>query len=390
MIKREISDKILELSEKFPVISIIGPRQSGKTTLVKALFPDKHYVNLEEPDTRLFAIQDPRAFLSQGPKGLIIDEAQRVPELFSYIQSMVDRQKRSGQFILTGSQHFLLHEKVSQSLAGRVALFKLLPFSLKELFLHFNQLTPFGDYLFKGFYPPIYDRQLRPTDWYSAYVSTYVERDVRQLLNIKDLDQFTLFLKLCAGRIGQLLNYNSLANELGIAVNTVKGWISVLKASFVVFTLMPYYKSYNKRLVKSQKLYFYDVGLASYLLGIRDKSHLQNHFLRGELFENLVIADLIKFAYNNGFEPNFYFWRDQTGHEIDLLIDTNGRQRAFEIKTSSTISTAFFKNLTFWQKISGNSPEDSVLIYTGESAQKRSQAHVLPWHRLINPSFLFE
>ncbi len=389
MIKREISQKILELSRKFPVVAVIGPRQSGKTTLVKALFPEKTYTNLEEPDTRLFAAQDARAFLEQHPEGMIIDEAQRLPQLFSFIQSTVDRNQKPGQFILTGSQNFLLHQKISQTLAGRVGILNLLPFSLGELLAHFNKLEDFETYLFKGFYPPIYDREIPPTDWYASYVSTYVERDVRLLQNIRDLEQFTFFLKLCAGRIGQLLNYSSLSNELGLSVNTIKGWISVLKASFVIFTLKPFYRNFNKRLVKSGKLYFYDVGLASYLLGIRHPSHISNHFLRGELFENMMIAELLKYNFNHGHHLDFYFWRDRTGHEIDLIIDKHDQPLSFEIKAAKTISRSFFKNLEYWQKLSGASPDTSFLIYTGEQEQRRSIARVLPWQNLTTPQSFF-
>ena len=390
MIKREISKKILELCQKFPVVAIIGPRQSGKTTLVQTLFPEKKYANLEEPDTRLFAAQDARAFLEQHPDGMIIDEAQRLPDLFSFIQSIVDRNRKPGQFILTGSQNFLLHQKISQTLAGRVAIFNLLPFSLSELQAHFHRLENFETYLFQGFYPPIYDRNIPPTDWYASYVSTYVERDVRLLQNIRNLEQFTLFLKLCAGRIGQLLNYSSLSNELGLSVNTIKGWISILKASFIIFTLNPFYRNFNKRLVKSGKLYFYDMGLASYLLGIRHPSQISNHFLRGELFENMVIAELLKYNFNHGHHLDFYFWRDRTGHEIDLIIDRYDQPFALEIKAGKTISRSFFKNLEFWQKLTDASSDSSFLIYAGEQEQRRSIARVIPWQKLAAPQMFFQ
>ncbi len=388
MISREISTKILELSTAFPVISILGPRQSGKTTLVRHLFPEKDYANLEEPDTRLFAVTDPRAFLANHPKGLVIDEAQRVPELFSYIQTQVDAVRNPGQIILTGSQHFLLHERISQTLAGRVAMFQLLPFSLDELFQHFSHRETFQTYMYQGFYPPLYAQPVSPPNWYSNYILTYVERDVRQIKNITDLNTFTTFLKLCAGRIGQLLNLTSLANELGIAVNTIRSWLSVLEASFIVFQLPPYYKNFNKRLVKMRKLYFYDTGLASYLLGIRDLSQLDTHFLRGELFENLMISEIVKFFHNRGEIPGFYFWRDRSSREVDFLIEYGTGLKAIEIKIAQTIGNDFFKGLTYWQQISGSPAGDCGIIYGGDQRQKRSQGEIIPWFEV--PKWLKE
>ncbi|RMH75973.1 MAG: ATP-binding protein [Calditrichaeota bacterium] len=382
MIPRTISQKLLELSQKFPVIAVIGPRQSGKTTLVKHLFPEKDYLNLEEPDIRLFAAQDPRAFLANHSRGLIVDEAQQVPELFSYIQGMVDANPEPGHFVLTGSQHFLLHEKISQSLAGRVAILKLLPFSLEELKSVADKSLPFQEYIYRGFFPPIYDREIHPPDWFANYIPTYIERDVRSLKNITDLTTFATFLKLCAGRVGHLLNLTSLANELGVTTNTVRAWLSVLEASFVVFRVSPFYRNFNKRLVKMPKLYFYDTGLACYLLGIREVDQLNYHFLKGELFENLILSEVMKFYLNRGEEPLIYFWRDKSGREIDCLIDRGGTLKALEIKVSQTISGEFFKNLAYWQTLSGSSPEDSYLIYGGDQTQNRSIARVHPWHDL--------
>jgi len=277
VIKRQIQEKLIQLSGQFPVVAVVGPRQSGKTTLVKMTFKDKSFLNLEEPDTRLFAQNDPRSFLSTSKSGLIIDEAQRVPDLFSYIQSIVDENKAPGSFIITGSHNFLMQEKISQTLAGRVAILTLLPFSIDELRGE-DTLEDFSTYIFKGFYPPIYDRKIEPSDWYPNYIRTYLERDVRLIKNIPDLNSFTLFVKLCAGRIGQLLNLSSLAVEAGISVNTAKSWLSVLEASYIIYRLEPHFQNFNKRLVKMPKLYFYDTGLACSLLGLESVTQINTHY----------------------------------------------------------------------------------------------------------------
>ncbi|MGB5288910.1 MAG: ATP-binding protein, partial [Ignavibacteriaceae bacterium] len=321
MIKRQIQEKLVQLAEQFPVVAIVGPRQSGKTTLVKMSFKEKTYLNLEEPDTRLFAQTDPRSFLSGSKSGLIIDEAQRVPDLFSYIQSIVDESKTPGQFIITGSHNFLMQEKISQTLAGRVAILTLLPFSLEEIRREDSE-EDFPNYIFSGFYPPIYDRKIEPSDWYPNYIRTYLERDVRLIKNIPDLNSFTLFVKLCAGRIGQLLNLSSLAIEAGISVNTAKSWLSILEASYIAYRLEPHFQNFNKRLVKMPKLYFYDTGLACSLLGLESVDQISTHYLVGSLFENLVLSDLIKHKMNYGLNNNFYFWRDKLGREVDCLIES--------------------------------------------------------------------
>ena len=382
MIERKITKKILELSKKFPVIAIIGPRQSGKTTLAKHIFPEKDYINLEAPDSRLFAQEDSRTFLSDHSHGLIIDEAQQVPDLFSYIQTIVDDAPMPGHFILTGSQHFLLHEKISQTLAGRVAIFQLLPFSLAEL-----QKTPYFQndysyYLYTGFYPAIYDRSIAPKDWFPNYVHTYVERDIRLLKNISNLDAFTRFLKMCAGRIGQLLNLTSLSNEMGITINTVKAWLSVLEASFIIFLLQPHFKNFNKRLVKTPKLYFHDTGLAAYLLGIENRKQIKTHYLKGGLFENLIISEFYKHRLNNGSEPRLYFWRDKIGREIDCIIENGNELKAVEIKSAQTITKEFQKNIIFWNKISDQSAEHAYVVYGGDDIQIRSHAQFIPWRNI--------
>ena len=380
MIKRDIQDQLLKLAGKFPVIAVIGPRQSGKTTLVKATFPEMEYANLEEPDTRLFAQNDPRSFLSNRKNGLVIDEAQRVPELFSYVQTMVDEKKIPGSFILTGSHNFLMQEKISQTLAGRVAILTLLPFSLNEVRPD-NSHDDFSNFIFRGFYPPIYDRKIEPTDWYPNYIRTYLERDVRLIKNIPDLNSFTLFVKLCAGRIGQLLNLSSLAVEAGISVNTVKSWLSVLEASYIIFRLEPHFQNFNKRLVKMPKLYFYDTGLACSLLGLESVNQISTHYLVGSLFENLVLSDLLKYKMNRGLNSNFYYWRDKLGREIDCLIDSGLEKIILEIKSGKTINEEFFNGLNFYKDLSENENIFSYLIYGGEKTEARSAGKVLPWNK---------
>lgn len=380
MIKREIQEKLIQLSGQFPVVAVVGPRQSGKTTLVKMTFKDKSFQNLEEPDTRLFAQNDPRSFLSSSKSGLIIDEAQRVPDLFSYIQSIVDEKKAPGSFIITGSHNFLMQEKISQTLAGRVAILTLLPFSIDEIRSK-DTVEDFSTYIFKGFYPPIYDRKIEPSDWYPNYIRTYLERDVRLIKNIPDLNSFTLFVKLCAGRIGQLLNLSSLAIEAGISVNTAKSWLSVLEASYIVYRLEPHFQNFNKRLVKMPKLYFYDTGLACSLLGLENVDQIITHYLVGSLFENLVLSDLMKYKMNHGLNYNFYFWRDKLGREVDCLIESGLEKIILEIKSGKTINEDFFNGLKFYKDIASEKNIFSYMIYGGENVEVRSAGKVLPWYK---------
>jgi predicted AAA+ superfamily ATPase len=382
MIKRNLEFKLRELATKFPVISLTGPRQSGKTTLVRQVFPDYHYVSLEEPDTRLYAQSDPRGFLGSHPDGLILDEVQRVPDLFSYIQSIVDKTDKTGQFILTGSQNFLLLEKISQSLAGRVAILKLLPFSLDELKnakIHYSQYEPV---LRQGFYPRLYDKNIAPEDYYPNYIQTYLERDVRQIKNITDLNAFTRFLKLCAGRTGQLINLSAMGQEAGITHSTAKAWISLLETSYILFLLYPHHRNFNKRLVKSPKLFFFDTGLACSLLGISQASQIVTHYLRGSLFENMIIADIYKNFSNEGKEPPITFWRDKTGHEIDLLIESGNDLHPVEIKSGQTISGDFFRDLKFFEDLSGQTGHQATLIYGGDGDQKWNGIQVRSWQNL--------
>ena len=379
MIERVLKTKLLEMAAKYPIVTVTGPRQSGKSTLLKASFPDYQYVSLEDPDMRLFATDDPRGFLATYPDKTIIDEVQRVPSLFSYIQTHSDKENKEGMYMLAGSHNFLLMENVNQSLAGRTAVLKLLPFSHHEMSLGNILPTTVDEEIFKGAYPRIYDKDIAPVDYYPYYIQTYVERDVRLMKNIGDLSKFIRFIKLCAGRIGQLLNLSSLANECGIAVSTISTWISILEASYICYLLKPDHNNYAKRLVKTPKLYFYDTGLACSLLDIRSPEQVSTHFLRGGLFENLVINEFIKEAYNKGEEPNLTFWRDSTGNEVDLLRTMEGKQYAYEIKSGATYSSDFFKGISKWAKLSGATPEQCFAIYTGDKNMKTSQGEVLSW-----------
>ena len=384
MITRKLAGKILNMAEKLPIVALIGPRQSGKTTLVRNLFAHKTYVSLEDPDRREFAAQDPRGFLRALPEGAVIDEVQRVPSLFSYMQTVVDERNEPGYFILTGSQNFLLQEGLSQSLAGRVALLKLLPFSLSELAAAGYPLTDPEEYILRGFYPRIYDRDIAPSDWYPSYIQTYLERDVRLIKNIADLDVFQRFLRLCAGRIGQILNLSSLGDDCGISHNTAKAWLSVLEASYIIFLLRPHYKNYSKRLIKSPKLYFYDPGLACALLGISNQNHLTTHYLRGGLFESMMISELIKARLNAGLEPNCWFWRDQSGHEVDCLLETAGKLTPVEVKISKTASTDFFKGLHYWSNLAGVPAQQTYLIYGGDDTLPLSAGNLVSWRKVSN------
>lgn len=377
-IRRTLYPKIQSLIKSFPVIAILGPRQSGKTTLAQLSFPDYKYMNFEELDIRNYAISDPRKFLSSLSieKGVILDEIQHAPDLLSYIQAEVDRSGQMGRFILTGSQNILLNQQISQSLAGRIAILTLLPFSLSELPVIPKKTE---EMLLKGFYPPIYSREAKPVDWYANYIRTYIERDVRQIKNITDLSLFQKFLKLCAGRIGQLLNLTSLSNDCGISVHTAGAWLSLLEASYIIFRLQPHHKNFNKRLVKMPKLYFYDVGIACHLLEINSEKELFTHYLRGGLFESMVIAELMKQRYHAGLSSNLYFWRDKLGHEIDCILENSGHLTAIEIKSGETVNEDFFTSLKKWGSLSAENKEHNYVIYGGEMKQERSIGQILGW-----------
>ncbi len=395
MLNRTLKKKLIEASKHYPVVTLTGPRQSGKTTLVRMTFPDYEYVSLEEPDHRTFAIEDPRGFLAQFSDKVILDEVQHTPDLFSYIQAIVDLKDISGHFILTGSQNFLLLQKVSQSLAGRCAVLHLLPFSLSEIrqrrplpadcigrrlpkknrYLDENVAT----ILLKGFYPRIHDKGLNPGDWLGNYYQTYIERDVRDILNVGDLETFSRFVRLCAGRNGQLLNLSSLANDCGVTHTTSKRWISILETSFIVFLLRPHFKNFSKRLIKSPKLYFLDTGLLSYLLKIRSAEDLRIHAQYGSIFESFVISELLKNYLNRGAEHPIFFWRDSTGNEIDILIDQGDELIPLEIKAGQTINPDFFKGIRFWKKLANASDQPAAVVYGGDRSQIRSGIHVVPW-----------
>lgn len=378
MIKRTLSAKVQQLSKKFPIVTITGPRQSGKSTLLRSQFPDYRYVSLENLDMREFATRDPHGFLATYDRHVIIDEAERAPSLLSYLQTHVDEANESGMYMLAGSRNFHLMEAIDQSLAGRTAVLKLLPFSRLELHDAGALPSNINAQIFTGFYPRIYDKGIAPTDYYPSYISTYVERDVRTILKVTDLNRFTRFVRLCAGRIGQLLNMSALATEAGVSKPTIESWLSVLEASYILYRLEPNFNNYNKRIVKTPKLYFYDTGLACSLLGITSAEQLDTHFLRGGLFENMVVNQFIKQSLNDGVQPDLTFWRDSTGLEVDL-IRTNGlAQSAYEIKSGSTFHPDYFKGLQKWSALSGASPENLAVIYGGYTALQTSEGAVLP------------
>ena len=379
MIPRLLAPFLKRDAGLYPVVTLTGPRQSGKTTLAKAAFPDHAYVTLEEPDTRAFAREDPRGFLARHAGPVVVDEAQRVPDLLSYLQTEVDRNPAPGRFVLTGSQNLLLMEKVSQTLAGRSAILHLLPFSRAELERQAqadpgappelfanreSRLDPWTA-IHTGFYPPVHDRGIPAQVWLQDYLSTYVERDVRVLLNVGDLETFERFVKLCAGRIGQLLNASSLASDAGVSVDTARRWLSVLKTSFLVFLLPPHHRNFNKRVIRSPKLYFHDTGLACLLLGIRTVEQLSSHSSRGALFENHVVSEVAKAYWNHRRTPPLYFWRDQTGHEVDLLIEEGGSLFPVEIKSGSTVAGDMFGSLAWWTALAGGEAGEPTLVHGG-------------------------
>ena len=381
MIQREITKKLLEISNYYQIITVTGPRQSGKTTLIKDVFKELPYVLLETPDIRQRAQEDPKSFLSNYSKGAIFDEIQNVPELFSYLQGIID-ENSAIKFVLSGSQNFLLLEKVNQTLAGRTGILKLLPFSTDELkdSNHWNE-NPL-EFVFKGMYPRIYDRGIPPELFYSDYIQTYVERDVRSIKNIGNLSNFSRFLSLCAGRIGQLLNIDSLASDVGIATNTAKEWLSILEASYIIYTLKPHHKNFNKRLVKRPKLYFYDTGLACNLLQINSVNELDMHFAKGNLFENFILTELLKKRFNNAKTSNLYFWRDHHGKEIDCIIEKANSLIPIEIKSSKTYQKEHFKHMNYWNKLSDNSKENSYLVYAGNESDHLAYGNLMSWKHL--------
>lgn len=378
MIPRNAENILREVVQGYPIIGITGPRQSGKTTLARHVFKDKPFVSLERPDTREFADVDPRGFLDRYREGAVLDEVQRCPDLFSYLQVEVDENPEPGRFILTGSQQFGLMSHISQSLAGRIALIHLLPFTYHECYA--ETLPGLDHTLYHGLYPPIHDRNLDPQLWYANYIQTYVERDVRQMINVQDLNNFQRFIRLCAGRIGQLLNYSDLASDCGISHNTARAWISILGASYIIYQLLPHHQNFNKRIIKTPKLYFYDTGLAAWLLGIQNTNQMNTHAMRGAFFESFVISELLKSRYNEGLTSNLYFWRDHKGNEVDVLRQRSDHLQPIEIKSGQTLNRDFFANMQKWMDLVGDIAIDPTLIYGGQESQKRSNIQVHAWH----------
>lgn len=378
MIERDLTAELRQAAAEYPVVTLLGPRQSGKTTLARMCFPDKPWVSLEDPDVRLAAEADPRGFLGQYPAGAILDEVQRLPVLLSYLQGIVDQQGDKGRFILTGSHQPRLHEAIGQSLAGRTAMLTLWPFSFRELGQYRASWDPF-ELIVRGCYPRVHEEKLDPRRFFNSYLQTYVERDVREMIQLRDLSTFQKFLVLLAGRVGQVVNLASLANDAGVSSTALRNWLSVLKASYVIFELQPYFQNINKRVIKSPKLYFADVGLAAFLLGIHTGEQAERDPLRGALYENLVIADALKSFCNAGKRPELYFYRDSHGNEVDLLIRDEGTITPVEIKSSSTFNPDFLKGIRHFRAVAGDRINDGFLLYNGQ------QNFDLQGVRVLNP-----
>ena len=380
-IKRRLTGLVESAAKQFPVISLLGPRQSGKTTLAKKVFPKHKYISLEDLDQRAFAKNDPREFLkyAKNKNGVILDEIQHVPTILSYIQTEVDANRIPGYFVLTGSQNFLLNQALTQTLAGRMAVLKLMPLSIRELYDAKIEFNGIEELIYKGCYPIIYSQTTTISMFYSSYVFTYIERDVQQVTDVGDLTQFRLFLKMCAGRIGQLLNVSQLSNDCGLSLYKTEQWLSLLQASYIIFLLQPHYKNFSKRLVKTPKLYFYDTGIASWLLDIESEEQLRTHYLKGGLTENLIITDFNKEYYNSGREPHTYFWRDNHGHELDCLLEKGEELYPIEIKSGYTVAQNYFSGLKYWNGLTNNNPENGYVVYSGDESQKRTFGNVISW-----------
>ena len=367
LIERTITSKLLQLLKSFPAVTLTGCRQCGKSTLLKHLLPDYTYISLEDLDIRQIAKEDPRHFISIYSKNVIIDEIQQVPELLSYLQTHIDLVNESGMYVLTGSHNLLLMQSITQSLAGRTALLSLAPFSVSEL--RSENLLPdtTNKILFKGSFPRIYDKQIEPEDFYPSYIKTYIDRDVRILRNITDYSAFTRFLKLCAGRCSQILNVTALAEDAGITRKTADAWLSVLEASYIIYMLKPYYKNFGKRIIKNPKIYFYDTGLVSSLLGITNSEQIETFYMQGALFENFIVSELLKRRLFAGKSDELYFWRDSNGLEIDVIEEDGLELKAYEIKASETMNTAFFSNIKKVKEIASLKTENTAVIYSGKS-----------------------
>lgn len=371
-----MAPELIRSAKSYPVVTLIGPRQAGKSTLARTCFPDMPYLNLEDPEVRRYATTDPRSFLNQVPEGAILDEIQNVPELLSYIQVLVDEKKQNGLFILTGSHQLALHGAISQSLAGRTAILTLLPLSIRELSNNGFELTV-DKYILNGGYPRIFEQNLNPTRTYADYYRTYVQRDVRQMINIKDLNLFEKFVKLCAGRIGSVFEASSLANEVGVSSHTINNWLSIMEASFIIFRLQPYFENFGKRMIKSPKLYFTDVGLASYLLDIESLPQLKRDPLRGALFENLVVLEMMKYRLNQGAAPNIYYYRDNHKNEVDLIVKSGHELIPVEIKSAETFHADFLKSVKFFKKVTADRSPKGYVVYAGYLEQQLKDIDVL-------------
>jgi uncharacterized protein len=378
LIERSARTTLSQLTQGFPVLAITGPRQSGKTTLARATFPEKPYVSMEDPEARTLAARDPRRFLAGFPDGAVIDEAQRLPELFSWLQGLVDERKRRGDFILTGSQQFGLMSRITQSLAGRVGLVHLPPLTLAEA-----GMASVDEALWRGGYPVLHSPPPEPQQWFPSYVATYVERDVRQLLEVRDLSVFQHFVAMCAARTGQLLNLSSLAADCGISHVTAREWLTVLEASYIVYLLRPYHRNFGKRLVKTPKLYFLDTGLAAWLLGIRGVRDVAIHAMRGALFETMVVGEFLKHRWNAGQPAELYFWRDAAGHEIDLLFLAGDRLQAVEIKSGMTFAFEWLDAARRWKRFAGDEALDPWIIYGGDRSFESESGYIFSWRTLM-------
>lgn len=379
MIRRELERGVRELAGQFKAVAITGPRQSGKTTLARTIFADKAYVSLESPDERERATRDPRQFLGRFPDGCVLDEVQRAPELFSYMQEELDQSAEPGRYILTGSQQFGMMEKITQSLAGRIGMATLPPFSITELEQGDYRGEGLNTVLWTGGYPPIFDQEIEPTLWLDAYITTYIERDVRQIVNIQDTLAFQRFLALCAGSVGQLFNASRIGNDCGLNHGTVAKWLSVLEASYIAYRLAPHHRNYRKRLVKTPKLYFWDTGLVCRLLSIEHPDQLATHPLRGAVFENWVVSELVKGRLNRLLRNNLYFWRTNTGMEVDVLAEKSGRLLPIEIKSGSTIGSDWTLGLKKWLELAGGEAIEPSLIYGGDTEWKVDEVEIIPW-----------
>lgn len=382
MYPRALEKTLKERLSTMPAVAVLGPRQSGKTTLCRMALKDKPYVSLEHIPTREFAEDDPEAFLDQFPDGVVLDEIQRLPNLFSYLQLRIDSDPRPGRFVLTGSNNFSLNQSVTQTLAGRISLLTLLPFTFQEIAANSEQPIELNDLMHRGFFPRIYDQNLNPQIWLEDYMRTYIEKDVRMIRNIGDLSTFSYFVRLCAGRAGQLINLSELGNDCGINHNTAKAWLSVLEASYIIYRLQPFHKNYNKRIKRSPKLYFYDTGLLCFLLQISKPSDLVAHALRGAIFENYVLAELVKHHLNQGISPLMYFWRDKLNREVDCIIQRDSKAFAIETKSGTTLQNDQFRNLKFWSELTNEPSGNCFLVYAGDKNQIRSIASVWSWDSL--------